>query len=361
MICLCTGLWVYLNLAKDWPQYTAVVTTVAPRGFRIWTGAVWGLVTAAFVHFDFWHILFNMWWTKDFGGILEPGMGRRKYLLFILAAAIVSSGGQLLFSGQTGIGFSGVVYAMFGFGIVARRVDPQYRTIFNTRIMQWLLGWLVLCLVLTFFKVLNIANGAHIAGLLFGLCVGMVFVVRSSVLAWSTVLVLLVAMTILSVTYMPWSEQWRARHEVVEFVQLQEQAEAGNPEAQYLYGDFFLQYEEHKEEGRSLIRTSAGQGYVPAINAVAWTLATNPDPAVRNGAKAVELALRACEKDGWNEATYIDTLAAAYAEAGRWEEAIATQQQALERLRDEDAAIRAALQEHLEMYQRQEKVREVGW
>lgn len=94
VICLCTGLWVYLNLAKDWPQYTAVVTTVAPRGFRIWTGAVWGLVTAAFVHFDFWHILFNMWWTKDFGGILEPGMGRRKYLLFILAAAIVSSGGS---------------------------------------------------------------------------------------------------------------------------------------------------------------------------------------------------------------------------------------------------------------------------
>ena len=161
VICLCAGIWAYLNFAEGLPYYTDVVDTVAPRGFRIWTGAVWALVTAAFVHFDFWHILFNMWWTKDFGRILEPSMGRKAYLVFILAASVVSSGVQLLFTDQTGIGFSGVVYAMFGFGLVARKVYPHYQVIFDKRTVQWLLIWLGACIVLTYFDVMNIANEAQ--------------------------------------------------------------------------------------------------------------------------------------------------------------------------------------------------------
>ncbi|WPD24504.1 MAG: rhomboid family intramembrane serine protease [Candidatus Electrothrix scaldis] len=358
VICLCAVIWAYLNFAKDLPYYTDVVDTVAPRGFRIWTGAIWALVTAAFVHFDFWHILFNMWWTKDFGRILEPSMGRKTYLAFILAAAIVSSGVQLLFTDQTGIGFSGVVYAMFGFGIVARRVYPHYQQIFDKRTVQWLLIWLGACIVLTHFDVMNIANEAHIAGFLFGLCIGMVFVARSYVAVCSLALALLTSMTVLSVTYLPWSEQWRSRHEILEFVELGEKAKAGDPEAQFQYGDVFMEYEEDKAEGISWLRKSAEQGYVPALNSLAWILATDPDPAFRNGTEAVELALRACEKDGWNEAMYIDTLAAAYAEADRWEEAIATQQQAIEKLGNEEAPVKALYQEHLQKYQQHQKVRE---
>ena len=314
VIFLCTMLWAYLNFAEDWPYYGEVFSAVAPRGFRIWTGAVWGLVTAAFVHFDFWHILFNMWWAKDFGRMLEPGMGRKKYLLFILCAAVVSSGLQLVFTDQTGIGFSGVVYAMFGFGVVARRVHPQYLEIIDTRIVQWLLGWLVLCIILTYFDVLNIANAAHIGGLVFGLCVGMIFVVRRYVTSCSIVLVLLAATTIVSVTYLPWSEAWRSRHEVLEIIKIEEKARAGDPEAQYVYSNILMSYEKERAEGLSWLRKSAEQGYVPAMNGVAWILATDPAPAVRNGAAALELALQVCEKDGWKSASYIDTLAAAYAE-----------------------------------------------
>lgn len=54
-------------------------------------------------------------------------------------------------------------------------------------------------------------------------------------------------------------------------------------------------------------------------------LAVCPDPNVRNGAKAVEYAKRACELSEWKIPVYFDTLASAYAEAGdfgnavRWE------------------------------------------
>ena len=56
-------------------------------------------------------------------------------------------------------------------------------------------------------------------------------------------------------------------------------------------------------------------------------LATSPDPVFRNGKRAVELAERAVELD--RDAYNLDTLSAAYAEVGRFAEAIETQLQAI--------------------------------
>ena len=50
-------------------------------------------------------------------------------------------------------------------------------------------------------------------------------------------------------------------------------------------------------------------------------MATDPDPSVRNGSEAVRLAERAVQLTGAREPTLLDTLAAAYAEAGRFQEA----------------------------------------
>lgn len=61
----------------------------------------------------------------------------------------------------------------------------------------------------------------------------------------------------------------------------------------------------------------------------AWIRATCPDAALRDGAKAVEDAKRACELSGWSDPTGLATLAAAYAESGEFEEAVRWQTQAL--------------------------------
>ena len=71
-------------------------------------------------------------------------------------------------------------------------------------------------------------------------------------------------------------------------------------------------------------------GHVLALNSLARLLATAPDAALRNGAEAVGLAERAARLSGGREPVLLDTLAAAYAEAGRFPDAARTERQALD-------------------------------
>ncbi len=61
---------------------------------------------------------------------------------------------------------------------------------------------------------------------------------------------------------------------------------------------------------------------------LAWLLATCPDAHIRDGVQAVKYAGRACELTHYGVTTLVGTLAAAYAEAGRYDEAIAAAQKA---------------------------------
>ena len=65
------------------------------------------------------------------------------------------------------------------------------------------------------------------------------------------------------------------------------------------------------------------------LNNLAWVLATCPQASARNGPKALDLAQRAQQLSGGTNLSILDTLAAAYAEAGRFPEATATAQRAL--------------------------------
>jgi tetratricopeptide (TPR) repeat protein len=68
-----------------------------------------------------------------------------------------------------------------------------------------------------------------------------------------------------------------------------------------------------------------------AMNILAWIRATCPDDSIRNGSQAVELATRACELSEFRDAGCLDTLAAAHAENGDYEQAIAFVSQAIDR------------------------------
>lgn len=143
----------------------------------ILAGEFWRLLTPAFLHFGFFHFLFNSLWLWDLGRRLELGLGRGQYLLFVVITAIAANlaqywwGGAALFGGM-----SGVVYALVGFLWVRMTLSPKPVFMIPKAIIGFMLFWLVLCMtgVVSFFMAGSIANAAHLGGLVAGAVWGVV-------------------------------------------------------------------------------------------------------------------------------------------------------------------------------------------
>ena len=92
--------------------------------------------------------------------------------------------------------------------------------------------------------------------------------------------------------------------------------------------------------------------HAPAMNRIARLQATSSDAALRNGPEAVQLAERAVQAANGAEPAFVDTLAAAYAEAGRFAEAVETAKRAKDLATQRgDARLSAEASEHVTLYE----------
>lgn len=99
--------------------------------------------------------------------------------------------------------------------------------------------------------------------------------------------------------------------------------------------------------------------WIEALNNLAWMLATQPDEKLRNGAEALRLAGRAVELTNTNNPGALDTLGAAYAEAGRFPEAVACVEKAVALAEAVGQTnVGAGLRDHLKLYQLNKPVRQ---
>jgi len=94
---------------------------------------------------------------------------------------------------------------------------------------------------------------------------------------------------------------------------------------------------------------------------MAWLLATCPDEKIRDGERAVGLAARAIEVEAGGDLRFAHTLSAAYAEAGRFDEAKETLEKAIAEAREKGRdKLAARFEESLSMYERGQPLRQAA-
>ncbi|MEY2546093.1 MAG: protein O-mannosyl-transferase [Verrucomicrobiota bacterium] len=96
-----------------------------------------------------------------------------------------------------------------------------------------------------------------------------------------------------------------------------------------------------------------------AANNLAWVLATTPEDALRDGARALKLARVADQHSDGTNVVFIRTMAAAQAEIGRFDDAKATAQIALQIARaNNDVDLARELEDDVDLYQNQRPLRD---
>ena len=100
-------------------------------------------------------------------------------------------------------------------------------------------------------------------------------------------------------------------------------------------------------------------GWEELMSRLAWILATHSDPNLRNPQEALSLALRACELVNYEDPRFLDILAGAYAAAGRFKDAVATAQKAIQIIASGDNKKRIRdIQNRLDLYKQQKPYRQ---
>ncbi len=132
-------------------------------------GEVWRLLTPIFIHFGPMHILFNMLWLRDLGGMIEARQSPWHLGLLVLVFAVCSNLAQYYMSGPMFGGMSGVVYGLLGYIWIRGKRDPGSGLFLHPSTVWMMIIWFLLCFTRVFGP---IANTAHAVGLGLGVAWG---------------------------------------------------------------------------------------------------------------------------------------------------------------------------------------------
>jgi GlpG protein len=138
----------------------------------VFQGQVWRLITPIFIHFGVIHILFNMLWLFDLGGVIERMQGSRRLGVLVGITGVVGNMAQFWWSGPDFGGMSGVIYGLLGYVWIQGRINPRAGLILHQQIAIMMLAWFVLCWT---GLIGSVANMAHTMGLVSGLILGWMY------------------------------------------------------------------------------------------------------------------------------------------------------------------------------------------
>ena len=179
-----TPLLIDLNILVFILMAIAGVSVIAPDGQQLidWganfkpmtlNGQWWRLISCCFIHIGLFHLLFNMYALLYIGLLLEPILGKARFLCAYIATGIAASLTSLLWNDLLiSAGASGAIFGMYGVFLAmltTKHIEKSARKAFLTSI-----------LIFIGYNLLNgmkdgIDNAAHIGGLFSGMIIGYIF------------------------------------------------------------------------------------------------------------------------------------------------------------------------------------------
>lgn len=137
----------------------------------LWKGEWWRLTVSAFHHGDLIHLLGNVLAFWIFADLIEPRIGKVRYLFFCLLAGTFSMLPEIAVDRPV-IGISGIICAQLGLLLIARRHDEELAEAIHPLLIPVSLVMIFISVPVTMLFDLPIANGAHMLGLLYGAAIG---------------------------------------------------------------------------------------------------------------------------------------------------------------------------------------------
>ena len=137
----------------------------------------WILITPTFLHFSITHLAFNSLWIYILGSKIERMDGRALFVMVFFLTSVLSNAGQLLWSQQYMFGgLSGAVYGLLGYCFILELDKKRSRYNLPEALYLFMFIWLLVGFtgILNIFGFGNIANTAHLVGMIAGFIIGLI-------------------------------------------------------------------------------------------------------------------------------------------------------------------------------------------
>jgi membrane associated rhomboid family serine protease/Flp pilus assembly protein TadD len=155
------GLWL--------PDQGALLLLGEKFGPAIQQGQYWRLVTAMFLHAGAIHLIVNMWALLQLGTLVESLYGRRRFLILYVCSGVMGTFSSYVLSSTPGVGASGAIFGLLGVALVYslkyRRELPRGMA---DRMRSRLMPVVLINLAITFLVPI-IDAAAHVGGLITGI------------------------------------------------------------------------------------------------------------------------------------------------------------------------------------------------
>ena len=137
----------------------------------------WRLITPTFLHFSITHLIFNCLWIYILGSRIERLDGLSIFLFIFITTSVLSNVGQFLWTQQYLFGgLSGSVYGLLGYCFIVELDSRQVRYSLPVALYLFMFIWLLVGFtgILSFFGFGNVANTAHLVGMIAGFIIGLI-------------------------------------------------------------------------------------------------------------------------------------------------------------------------------------------